>query len=464
LAILQHVAADAASAGVLAFKSGVDMELPTTAGDPALVAAVRSGEISEQDLNLAVERVLTAKFRAGLFEHPYADPKRAAELVGSKRNIDLARKVADEAIVLLKNRNNILPLDPARIKTIAVIGPNAVKMRLGTYSGVPSYYVSVLDGIRNRVGKGVTVIHAEGCRISEPDEAPNLNDLVTYKAPDEETEKRLIKEAVAAAASADVIVLALGGNEAVSRESIVDLGLSAYGDSDSLELPGMQNELVGEIAKLGKPVVAVVLNGKPYSLEKLSQQVPGIIEGWYLGQETGNAISGVLFGDTNPSGHLPVTIARNVGQLPVYYYKTSAARRGYVFHENTPLYPFGFGLHYTTFSFGAPSIDRKTISGSEKARVSVNVTNSGSRPGDEIVQMYVHHPVSSVVQPVIALRAFKRIHLAAGEIATVTFEVGADELSILNKDMKRVVEPGNVDILVGANAAETESVQVTVSE
>ena len=464
LAILQHVAADAASAGVLAFKSGVDMELPTTAGYPALVAAVRSGEISEQDLNLAVERVLTAKFRAGLFEHPYADPKRAAELVGSKRNIDLARKVADEAIVLLKNRNNILPLDPARIKTIAVIGPNAVKMRLGTYSGVPSYYVSVLDGIRNRVGKGVTVIHAEGCRISEPDEAPNLNDLVTYKAPDEETEKRLIKEAVAAAASADVIVLALGGNEAVSRESIVDLGLSAYGDSDSLELPGMQNELVGEIAKLGKPVVAVVLNGKPYSLEKLSQQVPGIIEGWYLGQETGNAISGVLFGDTNPSGHLPVTIARNVGQLPVYYYKTSAARRGYVFHENTPLYPFGFGLHYTTFSFGAPSIDRKTISGSEKARVSVNVTNSGSRPGDEIVQMYVHHPVSSVVQPVIALRAFKRIHLAAGEIATVTFEVGADELSILNKDMKRVVEPGNVDILVGANAAETESVQVTVSE
>jgi beta-glucosidase len=237
---------------------------------------------------------------------------------------------------------------------------------------------------------------------------------------------------------------------------------ASYGDSDTLELPGRQNELVNEIVKLGKPVVAVMLNGRPYAIEKLAQQVPAIVEGWYLGQETGNAVAGVLFGDVNPSGHLPVTIARNVGQLPVYYYKTPAARRGYVFDENTPLFPFGFGLSYTTFSFAKPTVDRDQFSSKEKAKVSVLVTNTGARAGDEVVQMYIHHPVSSVVQPVIALRGFKRVHLNAGESATVTFDVGAEELSILDAQMKRTVEAGKVEVLVGANSAETVPVELTV--
>ncbi len=466
LATLQHVAIDKPAAGVLAFNSGVDVELPSPSGYTTLAAAVRAGKVNEKDLDQAVARMLTAKFKAGLFEHPYADPDRAAEVVGSKKHMELARKVADEAIVLLKNKDNALPLDAAKIKTLAVIGPNAMKMRLGTYSSIPPYYVTVLDGIRNRVGSGTNVVYAEGCRISEPDTAPNLNDIFAYKAPDEEADRKLLKEAVAAAGSADVIVLALGGNETVSRESIGDMGPTmapSYGDSDTLELPGRQNELVSEIAKLGKPMVAVLLNGKAYSIEKLAQQVPAIVEGWYLGQETGNAIAGVLFGDVNPSGHLPVTIARNVGQLPMYYYKTPAARRGYVFDDNTPLFPFGFGLSYTTFSFGKPTVDRENISAKEKATASVTVTNTGSRAGDEVVQMYVHHPVSSVVQPVIALRGFRRIHLEAGRSTTVTFEVGADELSILNAEMKRVVEPGNVDVLIGANSAETSAVQLVVT-
>jgi beta-glucosidase len=466
LATLQHVAVDKPAAGVLAFNSGVDVELPSPSGYTNLVAAVRAGKVKEKDLDQAVARMLTAKFKAGLFEHPYADPDRAAELVGSKKHVELARKVANEAIVLLKNKDNALPLDAAKIKTLAVIGPNASKMRLGTYSSIPPYYVTVLDGIRNRVGSGTNVVYAEGCRISEPDTAPNLNDIFAYKAPDEEADRKLLKEAVATASSADVIVLALGGNETVSRESIGDLGPTmapSYGDSDTLELPGRQNELISEIAKLGKPMVAVLLNGKAYSIEKLAQQVPAIVEGWYLGQETGNAIAGVLFGDVNPSGHLPVTIARNVGQLPMYYYKTPAARRGYVFDDNTPLFPFGFGLSYTTFSFGKPTVDRGKISAREKATVSVTVTNAGSRAGDEVVQMYIHHAVSSIVQPVIALRGFKRIHLEAGKSTTVTFDVGADELSILDAEMKRVVEPGNVDVLIGANSAETSAVQLVVT-
>lgn len=462
---LQHVAFDKAAAGVLALNAGVDMELPAPSGYASLEAAVRNGKVSAQDLDAAVARVLTAKFRAGLFDHPYSDPERASEVVGSKKHGEFARKVADEAIVLLQNKSNTLPLDPGKIRTLAVIGPNASKKRLGTYSSTPPYYVTVLEGIRNRVGSSTKVVYAEGCRISEPDSAPNMNALFAYKAPTEEKDRKLIQEAVETAGSADAIVLVLGGNETVSRESIGDMGPTmapSYGDSDTLELPGRQNELVSEIVKLGKPVVAVMLNGKAYSIEKLTQQVPAIVEGWYLGQETGNAIADVLFGDVNPSGHLPVTIARNVGQLPVYYYKTPAARRGYVFDENTPLFPFGFGLSYTTFSFGKPTADRQTVSVSGKATVSVLVTNTGSRDGDEVVQMYVHHPVSSVVQPVIVLRGFKRVSLKAGESATVSFEVGTEELSILDAQMKRTMEPGKVEVRVGANSAETSSVELTV--
>ena len=462
---LQHVAVDKAAAGVLAINAGVDMEFPSPSGFANLEAAVRAGKVSVQDLDAAVAHVLSAKFRAGLFDHPYTDPARATEIVGNKKHGELARKVADEAIVLLQNKSNILPLDPGKIKTLAVIGPNASKKRLGTYSSTPPYYVTVLDGIRNRVGTDTKVVYAEGCRISEPDSAPNMNAIFAYKAPSEEKDSKLIKEAVDTASSADAIVLVLGGNETVSRESIGDMGPTmapSYGDSDTLELPGRQNELVNEIVKLGKPVVAVMLNGKAYSIEKLTQQVPAIIEGWYLGQETGNAIADVLFGDVNPSGHLPVSIARNVGQLPVYYYKTPAARRGYVFDVNTPLFPFGFGLSYTTFSFGKPMVDHPTIPVNGKSTVSVLVTNTGSRAGDEIVQMYVHHPASSVVQPVIMLRGFKRIHLNVGESATVTFEVGTDELSILDAQMKRTVESGKVDVLVGSNSIETSSVELSV--
>jgi beta-glucosidase len=223
-------------------------------------------------------------------------------------------------------------------------------------------------------------------------------------------------------------------------------------------------DLVREIVKLGKPTVAVLLNGKAYAVTELAASVPAILEGWYLGQETGNAVAGVLFGDVNPSGHLPVTIARNVGQLPVYYYKTPAARRGYVFDENSPLFPFGLGLSYTTFTFGKPTIDREKMSADQTAHVSVTVTNSGTRAGDEVVQMYIHHAVSSIVQPVIVLRGFKRVHLEAGSSATVSFDVGAEQLSILNAAMKRVVEPGQVEIRIGANSVDTTSAGLTISE
>ena len=466
LATLQHVAPDLAAAGALALTSGVDMELPNPAGYARLADEARKGNVSEAVINEAVARVLTMKFRAGIFEHPYSDAQRADIEVGSKEHAQLARKVADEAIILLKNENNALPLNPAQIKTIAVIGPNANKIRQGTYSGVPPYFVTILDGIRKRLGPGVKVVYAEGCRISEPDTSAQMNAMLPYQAPNDEADAKLLKEAVEAASSADVVVLAIGGNEVVSRESIGQMIAGAppsYGDSDSLDLPGHQNELVNQISKLGKPTVAVLLNGRAYAITDLVKKVPAIVEGWYLGQETGNTIAGVLFGDVNPSGHLPVTIARNVGQLPAYYYKTPAARRGYVFSDNSPLFPFGFGLSYTTFAIGKPSVDQEQISKDAKTHVSVTVSNTGSRAGDQVIQMYVHHPVSTVVQPVLALRGFKRVHLEPGGSTTISFDVGPDELAILDRNMQKTVEPGKVEILIGANSAETQKAELSVT-
>ena len=458
---VQGMAPDKAAAGVLAFRSGVDMELPEPSTYPSLVEAVKVGKISEAELNESVGRVLTAKLNAGLFEHPFVDTGRADRDVATSDHIKLARKVADEAVVLLKNQDRLLPLDPASIKTLAVIGPNANKERLGGYSGLPASYVTVLDGIKKRIGEGTKVVYAEGCRISEPDTAPNSNEFLPYKSPSVERDRELIDEAVETAKRADVVVLALGGNENVSREATTN---ELKGDTDTLELPGRQNELVDRIAKLGKPMVAVLLNGRAYTIESLSRQVPAIVEGWYLGQETGDAIADILFGDVNPSGRLPVTIARNVGQLPVFYYKMPKSRFGYVFGDNSPLYPFGFGLSYTTFNFGKPTVDHSTIERNGTAKVSVTVINAGRRGGDEVIQLYVHHPVSSIAQPIILLRGFKRIHLEPGQSTDVTFEIGPEQLSILNAQMERVVEPGPVDLLIGANSAETAKAAIVVTE
>ena len=461
LSEVHGVASGKANAGILAFKSGVDMELPEPSGFPALIEAVHTGRVSESDLDQAVRRVLTAKFNAGLFEHPLLDADLADREIGKADAAVLSRKAADEAIVLLKNKGSLLPLNLGSVKTIAVIGPNADKERLGDYSAVPATYVTVLEGVKKRTGSRANVLYAEGCRISEPDNAPNYNTFIPYKPVAKEVDDQLLSEAVETAKSADVIVLVLGGNEVVSREAT---SKETMGDSDSIELPGRQNELISRITKLGKPVVAVLLNGKAYAIEQLSNDVPAIVEGWYLGQTTGDAIAGVLFGDVNPSGHLPVTIARNVGQLPVFYYKTPNARMGYVFDSNEPLYPFGFGLSYTTFEFGKPTLEREDIATGQSTKVSVVVKNTGARGGDEVVQLYIHHPVSSIVQPVILLKAFKRVHLEAGALTIVSFDLGPDQLSILNADMKVVVESGPVEVQIGSNSVDTTKARLNVKD
>lgn len=451
-------------AGIVAFNAGVDLEFPAGEGFPGLVEAVRAGSVSEAEIEAAVARVLTAKFDAGLFEHPYADVEQVTTVIGSRAHAELARRAADEAIILLKNDGAVLPLDADGITTLAVIGPNADKVRLGTYAGEPRYHVTVLEGIRKRLGDAVAVTHAEGVCLSETDTQPRTNKTTPYRAPLPGRDAELIRQAVETARAADTVVLVLGGSEALSREAFGTLmgPNPVYGDTDELELPGRQNELVREIIKLGKPTVAVLLNGCPYSIAELSQSVPAILEGWYLGQETGNAVAGVLFGDVNPSGRLPVTIARNVGQLPAFYYRKPTARLGYVFNDNSPLYPFGFGLSYTTFSYGEPVLDRVQIDRAGTAMVSVTVTNTGQRAGAEVVQMYVHPRVSSVVQPILRLAGFERVHLEPGESTTVTFAVGPEQLAIWDSAMQRTVEAGRVDVMVGPSSADTAAVELEV--
>jgi beta-glucosidase len=461
---VHHVAASEGEAGIQALNAGLDVETPNGAGFPALVDGVRSGKVSQQKLDEAVGRVLTLKFRAGLFERPFADTKQVGAAFAADANAAIARKAADEAIVLLKNDGKLLPLDPAKIRNLAVIGPNADKIRLGNYSGTPPYFVTVLDGIRKRLGGKANVSFAEGVRISEPDKDPLSNKTAAYTAPSAEKDATLIAEAVEAARKADVVVLVLGGNETITREAFAGFGNArpALGDTDDLELPGRQNELVREVMKLGKPTVALLLGGRPFSAVELSKSAPAILQGWYLGQETGNAVAGVLFGDVNPSGKLPVTIARSVGQLPVFYYKTPQARLGYVFNDDTPLYPFGYGLSYTSFAYGKPSLDRTEIGPDGSAKISVTITNTGGREGDEIVQMYVHPRVSSVVQPVLRLAGFERVQLKPGEAKAVSFPVGREQLAIWDREMRHVVEPGLVDVFVGANVKDLQSVPLEV--
>ncbi len=461
-----HIVADPAAAGLLAFRSGVDMELPERVAYPSLVGSVRAGALPQADVDAAVARVLRLKFEAGLFDHPYTDEADVPSKVGTAEHAALARRVADESLVLLKNEHNTLPLSPEHIKTLAVIGPNADKQRIGGYSGAANTFTTVFAGVQRRVSSGTKVLYAEGCRLTEPDINPQLNQVAPYQAPSPTHDAQLIAEAVTVAKTADTVLLVLGGNEVLARESFGDSGGSlptSFGDSDSIELPGAQLELVRQIAQLGKPTVAVLINGKPYSLDALSKFLPAIVEAWYPGQETGGAVADVLFGDVNPSGHLPVTIARNVGQLPVFYYKHPAGRRGYVLGSDTPLFPFGFGLSYTTFAISQPTLDTQQIPADGRATVSVSVTNTGSRDGDDVLQLYVHHPVSSVVQPVMLLKAFHRVHIPAGKTVQLQFSVTPETLSILDGRMNKVVEPGTVELLVGDSSVQTSKVSLTIN-
>ncbi|MEN2709620.1 glycoside hydrolase family 3 N-terminal domain-containing protein [Sphingomonas sp. NPDC092331] len=446
---------DVKDAGARAIDAGVDVETPDGEGFNFLVQLVREGKVSQGQIDNAVRRVLEMKFEGGLFEHPYADVKLAARRTNTPEAIALARQAARESVVLLKNANGLLPLDAAGIKRMAVIGTHARDTPIGGYSDVPNHVVSVLEAMQAE-GKGkFQVDYSEGVRLTEG--RVWAQDKVTLT--DAATNDRLRADAVAAAKDADVVVMVLGGNEALSREAWADEHL---GDSDTLDLPGPQDQLAREIFALGKPVVVILLNGRPYAVNYLAEKAPALIEGWYLGEQTGNALADVVFGRFNPGGKLPVSIARGVGQLPIYYNRKPTARRGYLFGDTTPLYPFGYGLSYSTFEMGAPVLGAGTIGVSDKVTVKVDVANTGKRAGDEVVQLYVRDDEASVTRPLIELKRFQRVTLQPGERKTVSFELTPRDLSLWNVQMKRVVEPGTFTISAGPNSVDLKSTTLTV--
>lgn len=449
------VAKDKLDSCVQAVRAGVNIELPDPDCYLHLAELVRKGVLGESELDELVAPMLFWKFQMGLFEDPYVDPQEAERVVGSDAHRALALSAAREAITLLRNENNLAPLDPNNIKSIAVIGPNANRPLLGGYSGVPKQNVTVLEGIQERVGHRARVIFSEGCKITVGG-SWNQDEVVPSEP---EEDRQAIGEAVEVAKKADVIVLAIGGNEQTSREA---WSLQHMGDRANLDLIGRQEELVRAMIGTGKPVIVFLFNGRPLSINYVSQNVPVIYECWYLGQETGRAVAEVLFGDHNPGGKLPITFPRSVGQVPVFYNYKPSARRGYLFDEVSPLYAFGYGLSYTSFALKNLRLTKRRIKPGGSTRALIDVTNTGKREGTEVVQMYIRDLVSSVTRPVKELKGFCKVRLKPSETTTVALDITPDELSFYDRHMKYVVEPGEFEIMVGNSSRDVDLEKVVL--
>jgi beta-glucosidase len=443
------VAKDKKESCRLAVEAGVNIELPDPDCYLHLVELVKKRVLKERQLDEMVLPMLYWKFELGLFDDPYSDPDEAERVVGCDEHRGLALNAAHQAITLLKNENQTAPLDLNKLKTIAVIGPNADRSLLGGYSGVPKHDVSVLEGIKQKVGKRAKVLYSEGCKITI---GGSWNqDAVVASDPMED--RKAIAEAVKVAKKADVIVLAIGGNEQTSREA---WNLQHMGDRTSLDLMGRQEELVKAMVALGKPVIVFLFNGRPNSINYLAENIPVIYECWYLGQETGHAVADVLFGDYNPGGKLPISVPRSAGHLPVFYNYKPSARRGYLFDDVSPLYAFGYGLSYTTFALENAHLTKTRIAKKGSTQVMVDVVNTGKRAGSEVVQLYIRDLVSSVTRPVKELKAFKRVWLEPGERTTVTLDITPASLAFYDVNMKYVVEPGDFEIMVGTSSRDAD--------
>lgn len=472
---LHQIEHDTSKAAILAINAGLDVELPRTVGyGKRFVKAVKKGKVSEVVLNRSVSRILTKKFELGLFENPYVeeDSEKIRMVFSNPENKKLARKIALKSIVLLKNEDNLLPLNK-KIKSIAVIGPNADNVRnlLGDYTYIgqieatatnatglrelddqsieimkeiaqnkdrdaftrESYNIkSVLEEIREKVSADTIVNYAKGCEIRGDD-------------------KSGFDEAVTIAKNSDIVILVVGGKSGLTLECTS--GESR--DRTSLDLSGVQEELVRAIHAIGTPIVLVLINGRPLSIPWEKEHIPAILEAWTPGEEGGGAVADVLFGDYNPGGKLPISIPRNVGQIPTFHnHKPSGMASiwtwNYVDENTTPLYPFGYGLSYTQFEYNNLIINKPKVDSHDKVEISFDVKNIGKIRGDEVVQLYLHDRESFVTRPVEELFGFKRISLDLGEIVIITFTISMKQLGFFNEKMEYIVEPGKIDVYIGS--------------
>jgi len=450
------LARDKKEAALLALLAGVNIELPDTDCYPFIRDLIKEKRIKESVLDELIAPMLKYKFMMGLFEDPYVqiDAHRAAEKMQADKK--LALRAAQESIVLLKNDRALLPLNPQKYRRIAVIGPNADRRMLGGYSGKPPEYTTVLQGIKDKAGSQCQILYSEGCKITV--NGSWEEDVVTL--PDPRANRKAIKEAVSTAKKSDLVILVLGGNEQTSREAWSKVHL---GDRASLDLFGDQNELARAVIATGRPVVLLLFNGRPLSIVRLKDQIPAIVECWYLGQESGAAVADVLFGGYNPGGKLPISFPRSAGHLPCFYNHKPSARRGYLFDDITPLFPFGYGLSYTRFVLNNLRLKKPAVRRDETARVFIDVTNSGDRPGEEVVQMYIRDLHSSVTRPVKELRGFKRVRLEPGESKTIELAIEPEHLAFTDVNLDYTVEPGDFEIMVGNSSRDQDLSKVILT-
>lgn len=451
-----RVAADPPDAGVQALRAGVDLEAPRGNTFRHFAELVKAGKLSPASIDQAARRILRMKFLAGLFDNTRAAvPEKLKELVHSPAHIALARRLAEESVILLKNDGGLLPLDPDRIKSLAVIGPNADQVQFGDYAPCKdnAYGVTVLAGLRALLGDRVKLRYAKGC------------DIVGLS-------KDGFDEAVKAVRKSDATVVVIGDTDVTFNQTAPgdrawnDLATVGEGyDTTDLNPPGVQEDLVRAIHATGKPVIVVLINGRPYSIAWMKTNIPVILEAWFPGEQGGSAIADILFGKVNPSGRLSISIPQSVGHLPTVYdykptgrgcYKESGTPerpgKDYVFSSPDPLFPFGYGLSYTTFAYDDLKIETPSVKSSASLRLSFCLRNAGTRPGREVAQVYLRDLVSSTTTPTMRLRRFQKVLLEPGEERRLEFEIPLAEMALWNVEMKRVVEPGQFEVMIGTSA------------
>ncbi len=457
--MVAHGIGDLQQVTAQALIAGVDMDMVGEGMLTTLQKSLQEGKVTQVQIDEACRRILKAKFQLGLFDDPYryCNESRANEIF-TPENRAFAREAAAKSIVLLKNENNLLPL--SKNKSIALIGPlaDAKENMVGTWAVATDFTkaISLREGLQNALGEKAIIHYAKGSNLSE-DESFEQRATMFGKTlhRDSRTTQELLQEALRAAAKADVIVAALGEAAEMSGES---------SSRTNLEIPDTQKELLKALLKTGKPVVLVLFNGRPLSITWENANVPAIVNAWFGGTEAGNAVADVLFGDVNPSGKLTATFPQNVGQVPLYYaHKTTGRplaegkwfekfKSNYLDVSNEPLYAFGYGLSYTTFSYGEVKLSSNSITQNDSLKISCTITNTGAREGEEIVQLYVQDVVGSVTRPVRELKGFEKIKLKAGESKEVTFTIGKQELSFYNQQLKFAAEPGAFKVFVGGDS------------
>ena len=464
-----HGMGDLQQVAAMALNAGVDMDMVAAAFTGTLEKSLQEGKVTEASINQACRRILEAKYKLGLFDDPYRylDEKRARKEIYSTDKRAEARRIAAESFVLLKNDGNMLPLQ--KKGKIALIGPlaNTAANMPGSWSvaAVFSKYKTLLQAMRDAVGSRAEVIYAKGSNITYDKDLEARGSMFGREIRDSRSDKEMLDEAVQAARQADVIVAAIGETSEFSGECSSRSDLTIF---------DAQKDLLTALKATGKPVVLVNFSGRPTVMNWENANFPAILNVWFGGSEAGDAICDVLFGDKVPSGRLTVSMPKSVGQIPIYYNHLNTGRpqpegrpfekfrSNYIDIDNNPLYPFGYGLSYTTFKYGPMQLDATSMTADGQIKVTVPVTNTGSRDADEVVQLYLHDVAASIARPVKELKDFARISLRAGETRNVTFTITADKLKFYNSELQYVCEPGEFQIMVGPNSRDTQTAGFTL--